>query len=262
MKGLSIFKEPLLWFFIVGGLLFAADTYYFKQPDTVVVDAAVKERLGNLWEVQTGKGASPDELESIVQNWLKEEVFYREALRLGLDREDSIVRRRLVQKLGFLVEEVPVEGDESSAIEEYYHQNLEKYSLPVRYSISQIFFSNRDSTGEIQTSLKEGADWRTLGENSLLNPSYVSRSEREIDSIFGRVFIGQLFTLVQGQWVGPLRSSYGHHLVRLERILPNEATPLAYIERKVSADYQQSRADAAMEKYYQGLLEKYEVVFE
>jgi hypothetical protein len=255
-------KEPLFWFFIVGGLLFAADTYYSNQPATVIVDAAVKARLGNLWKVQTGKEASPEELESIVQNWLKEEVFYREALRLGLDRHDSIVRRRLVQKLGFLVEEVPMEGDESRTIEEYYNQNIEKYSLPVRYSISQIFFSDRGSAGEIQTSLNEHADWRTLGENSLLNPSYVSRSEREIDSIFGRVFVGQLFTLVQGQWVGPLRSSYGYHLVRLERILPSEATPLAYIERKVFADYQQSRADAAMEKYYQDLLQKYEVVFE
>jgi len=227
-----------------------------------VVDAAVKERLGNLWEVQTGKEASPEELESIVQNWLKEEVFYREALRLGLDRDDSIVRRRLVQKLGFLVEEVPMEGDESRTIEEYYRQNIETYSLPVRYSISQIFFSDRDSAGGIRTSLSEGADWRILGENSLLNASYVSRSEREIDSIFGRVFVGQLFTLVQGQWVGPVRSSYGFHLVRLERVLPSQATPLAYIERKVIADYQQSRADAAMEKYYQGLLQKYEVVFE
>lgn len=227
-----------------------------------MVDSAVKDRLGKLWKVQTGKEASPEELESIVQNWLKEEVFYREALRLGLDRDDMIVRRRLVQKLGFLVEEVPMEGDESQAIEEYYRQNLEKYSLPVRHSISQIFFSDRESAGGIRTSLSEGTDWRILGENSLLNASYVSRSEREIESIFGRVFVGQLFTLVQGQWVGPIRSSYGFHLVRLERMLPSQATPLAYIERKVFADYQQSRADAAMEKYYQDLLQKYEVVFE
>lgn len=255
-------KEPILWFFILGGLLFAADSYYSAQPDKVVVDAALKERLGKLWQVQTGKEVSVKELDSIVQNWVREEVFYREALRLGLDRDDSIVRRRLVQKLSFLVDEVVMGVEESQAIEDYYHKNIERYSLPVRYSISQIFFSDGKKASEIQTSLAEGADWRTLGENSMLNASYVSRSEREIESIFGRIFVGQLFSLVQGQWVGPMRSSYGHHLVRLERLLPSEATPLAYIEKRVFADFSQSKTDAAMEKYYQDLLQKYDVVYE
>jgi len=255
-------KEPLLWFFIVGGLLFAVDGYFSQQPDRVVVNAAVKERLGKLWKVQTGNEATAEELESIVQNWLREEVFYREALRLGLDRDDSIVRRRLVQKLSFLVEEVPMRVDESQAIEDYYNQNIARYSLPLRYSISQIFFSDRKTSSEIKSNLAKGADWRILGENSMLNASYISRSEREIDSIFGRIFIGQLYSLVQGEWVGPLRSSYGYHLVRLDRILPSEATPLAFIERKVFADYQQSQADLAMNKYYQDLLQKYEIVFE
>lgn len=226
------------------------------------MDTAVKERLGNLWKVQTGKEPSTAELESILKNWIREEVFYREALRLGLDRGDSIVRRRLVQKLGFLVEEVPIALDESQAVEEYYQQNIHRYSLPVRYSISQIFFSDRQSAEKIQTSLVDGVDWRTLGESSLLNSSYVSRSEREIDAIFGRIFVTQLFSLIQGQWVGPVRSSFGYHLVRLERITPSEATPLAYIERKVLADYQQSQVDAAMEKYYQALLQKYAIAYE
>lgn len=226
------------------------------------MNAAVKERLGKLWKVQTGNEVTAEELESIVQNWLREEVFYREALRLGLDRDDSIVRRRLVQKLSFLVEEVPMRVDESQAIEDYYNQNIARYSLPLRYSISQIFFSDRKTASEIKSNLAKGADWRILGENSMLNASYISRSEREIDSIFGRIFIGQLYSLVQGEWVGPLRSSYGYHLVRLDRILPSEATPLAFIERKVFADYQQSQADLAMNKYYQDLLQKYEIVFE
>jgi hypothetical protein len=255
-------REPLFWFFIVGGLLFVADSYLSEQPDQIIVTAAQKDRLNRLWETQTGKPASAEELESLVENWIKEEVFYREALRLGLDKSDSIVRRRLVQKLGFLVEEVEDRSGEWESVEAYYKVNIGKYSLPIRYSFSQIFFSQTALLAGIRSKLDEGSNWQKLGENSMLNPSYVSKSEKEISAIFGKLFTTQLFTLVQDEWVGPVRSSYGFHLVRLERILPNEATPLAYIEKKVVADYQQSKRDSAIDTYYSELLEKYGVVYE
>ncbi len=257
---IKIFKEPLFWFAVIGVLLFAADGYFSKAPQKVVVDAAVKDRLGKLWNVQTGKDASESELSSIVENWVREEVFYREALRLGLDQGDSIVRRRLVQKLKFLVEEVPDDTGDAEALEAFYDNNIDRYSLPVRYSFSQIYFTEAGQAEKAIQDLARGESWRTLGESSLLSPQYVSRSAEELESTLGRLFVNQLFSLVQGRWVGPIRSSYGYHLVRLERILPGEATPLAYIERKVAADYQQSRAEAAIEAYYHTLLEEYEIV--
>lgn len=255
-------REPLLWFFIVGGLLFVADSYLSDQPDQVTVTSVQRDRLNKLWETQTGKPASAEELESLVESWVKEEVFYREALRLGLDKGDSIVRRRLVQKLGFLVEDVEDRSAERESVEAYYNENIGKYSQPVRYSFSQIFFSDSARLAGIQSKLNEGANWQDLGEISMLHPGYVSKSEKEISAIFGQLFTTQLFTLVQDDWVGPVRSSYGFHLVRLERILPSEATPLAYIEKKVLADYQQSKRDAAINAYYNKLLDKYGVVYE
>jgi peptidyl-prolyl cis-trans isomerase C len=255
-------REPLLWFFIVGAILFGADSYFSQLPARVVVDASVRDRLDKLWEVQTGRPATQIELDSLVKNWIREEVLYREALRLGLDRDDSIVRRRLVQKLGFLVEEVEEEEDQRRAMEKYYEDNIAKYSLPVRYSFSQIFFGEESRAAEIQTKLDEGADWRGLSETSMLSDSYVSRNEKEIAAIFGRPFAGYLYSFVRGKWVGPIRSSFGFHLVRLERILPTETTPMAYIERKVFADYLQFRQEVAVEEYYQDLLDKYDIVLE
>jgi len=262
-RRLVLLREPLLWFFIVGAVLFAADNYFSQQPDTVVVDENVRDRLNKLWQGQTGNPTTKRELDSLVQKWIREEVLFREALRLGLDRDDSIVRRRLVQKLGFLVEEVIEEDDDQrQAVQKYYDEHIANYSLPVRYSFSQILFSDDSRSAEILFKLEQGADWRGLSETSMLSDSYVSRNEKEIAAIFGRPFTGYLYTFVQGEWVGPIRSSFGFHLIRLERILPTETTPLAYIERKVFADYLQSRQDVVIEEYYQDLLGKYEIVFD
>ncbi len=262
VRRLVFLREPLVWFFIVGVILFAADNYFSRRPDTVVVDDSVRDRLNKLWQVQTGNPATKGELDSLVQNWIREEVLFREALRLGLDRDDSIVRRRLVQKLGFLVEEVVEEDDQSQAVQKYYDENIANYSLPVRYSFSQIFFSDDSRSAEIQLKLEQGADWRGLSETSMLSHSYVSRNEKEIAAIFGRTFAGYLYSFIQGKWVGPISSSFGFHLIRLERILPTETTPLAYIERRVFADYLQYRQEVVIEEYYQDLLGKYEIVFD
>ena len=259
---MKLLREPLVWFFAVGIVLFATDDYFSRQPGRVVVDEGVRSRLDKLWQVQTGNSATLKELESLVQNWIREEVFYREALRMGLDRDDSIVRRRLVQKLGFLIEEVEEEGDQAQAVQEYYQVNTADYSLPVRYSFSQIFFTDGSRLVELQTKLEQGDDWRGLSETSMLNSSYASRSEKEITAIFGRPFVGYLHSLVQGKWVGPIKSSFGLHLVRLERLIPTETTPLAYIEKRVYADYLQHRREVVTEAFYQDLLGSYEIVLE
>ena len=257
-------KEPLLWFVILGGIIFAADSYLSARPDQVVVDSGVRSRLATLWQTQTGKPATKEELESLVENWVREEVLFREAKQLGLDRDDSIVRRRLVQKLSFLVEEVDGEDDPTRAVERYYQENIETYSLPVRYSFSQIFFSDASLADELRSTLADGDDnqWRDLGETSMLNASYVSRSEKEVMASFGREFTAYLDELRLGQWIGPIKSSFGFHLVRLEQISQKEAAPFAYIEKRVRADYQRAKTDAALATYYQGLRERYDVVYQ
>ena len=120
-------KEPITWFVIIGLLLFAAERLNGPQP--IIVDKTVENQIVNLWETQMGLPPTAQELESLLHNWIREEVFYREALRLGLDDEDTIIKRRLVQKLTFLAQE----GDESDItradLEAYYNNNIEDYTL-------------------------------------------------------------------------------------------------------------------------------------
>ena len=150
-----------------------------------------------------GEQPSAKELESLVHNWVREEVFYREALRLGLDREDTIIRRRLVQKLGFLAQDVDEESVTPEEIQTYYHEQIADYTQPVRYTLSQIYFNNADQFGSLMEQLEHDGNWTELGESSLLPRSLIKKSEREVTSTFGTEFSAQLNKLSGSRGNGP-----------------------------------------------------------
>jgi len=102
----TLLRQPLLWFLCISGALFIADSRTANQPDAIVVSPAVRQRIVLLWETQMGAPPTASELESLIAGWIEEEALYREAIRLGLEREDSIIRRRLVQKLNFIASKV------------------------------------------------------------------------------------------------------------------------------------------------------------
>lgn len=255
-------REPLLWFLVVGVLLFSADNYFNQDRDTIIVDAGIRDHLANLWQSQAGKSVSQQELDSLVQGWIKEEVFYREAIALGLDRDDSIIRRRLVQKLMFIIDDVDADPEHQAELEAFYRANISAYTLPERYSFSQIYFKNADSAKVIITRLEGGENWRDLADASMLNDSYVSRSKKELAANFGAAFIPRLDDLVLSEWVGPIESTFGFHLIRLDNIQPSEATPLQYIKDTVVRDYRQKLLALRKDSYYEKLLEKYQIVIE
>lgn len=147
-------KHPVLMVLTVGALMFGADAYRGQQDSTVVVDASVRERLSALWLAQTGKTISPEELDGVVQSWVKEEVFYREAISLGLDEDDSIICRRLVQKLNFLIDET--HSPSAEQIQVFYQENIASYSLPPRFSFSQILLADPAAAGVIKRRLASG----------------------------------------------------------------------------------------------------------
>ncbi|MAY82374.1 MAG: hypothetical protein CL930_16530 [Deltaproteobacteria bacterium] len=253
-------KEPLLWFVLIGASLFVADQ--FSEADAIVVNDVVRKQIATLWETQMGLKPSDDELDSLVHDWVREEVFYREALRLGLDQEDTIVRRRLVQKLGFLAREVDDESITAKDMQAYYRENIADYTLPIRYSLSQVYFKNPAQYDSLMHRLAEGSNWKELGDSSMLPRSLVRKSERRVTSTFGTEFTTQLTGLIEGKWIGPITSTFGNHIVRLEQLTPEEQRPLAFIEKQVIADLLHQRREDSLNDYYRELLDQYEVVYE
>ena len=251
-------KEPVFWFILIGGVLFAADRFTGPQP--VLVDQTVKTQISSLWETQMGMAPTEEELNSLVHNWVREEIFYREALRLGLDSEDTIIRRRLVQKLTFLIQDIDEDEITREDLEQHYDDNPDEYRLPDRYSLSQVFFTRADSAPGIESALRDGTNWKSLGDSSLLPRTLVKKNRREVTSTFGTEFANQLGELKQGEWVGPISSTFGLHYVRLDVLTPAELTPLAYIEKQVMTDLLHARREASLDSYYEDLLDQYEVI--
>ena len=253
-------KEPIIWFVIIGLLLFAAERLNGPQP--IIIDETVENQIVSLWETQMGLPPTAQELESLLHNWIREEVFYREALRLGLDNEDTIIKRRLVQKLTFLAQEVDESDITRADLEAYYNNNIQDYTLPDRYSLSQVYYSDPILTESIRESLKANENWRKLGQSSLLPRTLVRKNLKEITSNFGTTFAQQIDQFQEGQWVGPVGSTFGLHFVRLDALIVSEITPLPFIEKQVLTDLMYERREIYLDNYYDELATQYEVKYQ
>ena len=253
-------KEPVIWFVVIGLLLFTAEQLNGPQP--ILVDETVKNQIVSLWETQMGLPPTEQELQSLLHNWVREEVFYREALRLGLDDQDTIIKRRLVQKLTFLAQEVDENDITRSDLEAYYNNNIDDYTLPNRYSLSQVYFSDPMLTEKIRRSLKANEKWHDLGQSSLLPRSLTRKNLSEISSTFGTTFAQQIEQFQEGQWVGPVRSTFGLHFVRLDALIASEITPLPFIEKQVLTDLMYERRETYLDNYYNELVTQYEVKYQ
>lgn len=258
----SLFKQPLIWFALIGLALFVIDGQFTVNRNEVFVSSALRDRLGTLWLTQTGQAASATELDALVENWIQEEVLYQEALRLGLDQDDSIVRRRLVQKLSFIAESEESPAPEYEDLLAYYQANLQDYTLPVRYSFQQLFFSQAIQAEQALTALANGANPRDLGESSMLNPGYAYRSALDLNATFGAGFADQLTELETGLWQGPVQSGFGLHLVLLNAVHAEQISPFDTIQRQVTEDYHRYQQLNARNAYIDNLLQEYTITVE
>jgi hypothetical protein len=257
---LKLVQSPLLWFMVIGVLIFIVDNH--KASDAIIVDESVRSRISGLWETQMRRPPTAEELKSLIDAWVREEVLYREARRLGLAEDDTIVRRRLVQKLNFLVQDVTDEVITDEELNTYYDANFGNYTSTPRYTFMQIFMQREQDSQEVLKQLETGADPSTLGDATMLPGAYAASTQQEIAASLGREFAELLKDLSEGQWVGPVKSTFGFHLVLLQQIHPTTITPLSVVENRVRADLVHERNEAAGNAYYEALLEKIEIVHE
>jgi len=256
--------EPLLHFLLAGGLLFAG--YFWlhdgdAKPQRVVrITAADVEWLKQTWGAQRLRPPSEDELKGLVASYLTEELLAREARELGLDENDTIVRRRLSQKMEFLVTDTsrlaePAEDE----LRRYYAAEPSRYLAPARVSFEQIFFATeaaaRQGLDELAT---HPAD--ELGDATMLEREIALADPQTVTSVFGPRFSDRLFELETGRWLGPVASGYGFHLVRISRRIGAEPRPFDEVRESVLDTWHRERQAAAHQRLVAGLLNKYDVV--
>lgn len=265
--GRRALREPLCQFLLLGGLIFALDASLnaSADPELIRVDQVEIERLRALSVKQWGREPDTMQVRALVEQSIREEVLVREAQASGLDREDSIVRRRLAQKMEFLAQsDVPLPTE--AEVLAYYQAHPEQYLAPAELSFTQLFFDPRhgDETALQRARLalerlQEHPEQAQSGDPLPLPVHLAAQPRALVARDFGDVFAAQLFELPPGQWQGPLISPHGLHLVRVEH--REAAGPLVYalVRERVANDLINLRQQQARDDAYQALRGRYRI---
>jgi len=264
MKGLL--KEPLLHFLIAGGLLFAAYAWLnqdvIDEPRTIQITTAEVNWLKETWSRRWSRQPDEQELRGLVANHLKEKLLAREARELDLELDDTVVRRRLAQKMEFLVQDTAsIMQPGEAELQKFYDQNTADYLSPAQVSFEQIFFKQETSAHQGLEQLATQAKDQ-LGDSSLLARELTLKDDQVVTNIFGPEFSKTIFTLKPGDWQGPIVSSYGFHLVKISELRQAKQQPFAEVRDQVLANWQRIQREQLEQQYYEELLSKYDVVLD
>ena len=277
MRLKSILREPLLHFVAIGAALFL----WFQWSGggagpgstRIAITSGQIEHLAANYTKAWQRPPTDAELKGLIDDWVREEISVREAIAAGLDRDDTIIRRRLRQKFEFLAEDTvqPAPPTEQE-LEAWLANHADAFRVEPRVAFRQVFVSRerRGAAAEadaatILSRLKAkdpGAAIDALGDPTMLPRELDLTSARDVDRLFGPGFAQRIESFAPGAWAGPVKSSFGLHLVlvreRIEGSLPKLAAVRTRVEREVMAERRKRQLDAI----YEQLLAKYKVVIE
>ena len=263
-----LIREPLLHFFVLGAALFALYSWLHRgaldAPNEIFVSRNQVSSLEAQFERVWQRPATAAELQHLVDNWVREEIFYREGLAMGLDRDDPVVRRRVGQKIQFIIESVAPAPPSTAELQAWLDAHPARYAIEPVYSLRQVYFDpqhhgaslERDIAGARRV-LASGADH--AGDTTLLPFEVQDSSQSEVARTFGTEFAAALEELPLGSWQGPVRSSFGFHLVQLSKRSAGHAPPLEQVRAEVERDLLQAQTAQANDAMYDRLRANYKV---
>jgi hypothetical protein len=266
-------REPLLHFLLVGGLLFVVYGKVApmdKEGERIVVSQAMVGELARQHQARWMRPPSEQELTSLVDAHVRDEIMYREGLALGLGRDDPVIKRRVRQKLDIVIEEQLADAAPSDAeLSAYLTRHAARFTRPASLSFEQIFFDGSATVPKVESAiaaaqgaLARGVDPQALGQPTLLPRSVELQPVDRVKRDFGATFTERLNQLPEGVWSGPVASSLGAHLVRISARTPAVLPPLDEVRQQVLRDWENERRDRSREQNYRALRERYEVVIE
>lgn len=264
--------EPLLHFFLIGACIFAVagqETVPVEEPQVIEITDARLDKLRRRWENEHRRPPTESELDAEVADYVREEILYREALRLGLDEGDSTIRHQLNQKLLFLAENrQPAREPSRAELQEQLVSHPEEFAVGGHARFTHIYVSpgkrGAGAAAHASDILRKltveqlGLTPEELSDAFPMEP-HQELPRTEIGKLFGRAFERQLMQAPTGQWTGPIESHYGLHIVYVEDAYGGELPPLADVEDAVRRSWQRARRDRHLEDFYRRLRGQYRV---
>jgi peptidyl-prolyl cis-trans isomerase C len=271
-------REPLLHFLLIGLALFAI----YRALNPAAVEQANRSRIELTgddlrqlevgWIAQWRRPPTPDEMRRLVDSKVREEILYREALALGLDQGDTIVKRRMAQKMEFLAEDVSDLREPSrDELAAWFATNARRFTVAGRMSFRHLYFSF-DKRGERAYQAAEGtlaklvdqpADWHgaaTLADPVMFQDFYSDRSPEQVANVFGAKFARSLFHLEPGSWQGPIESGFGWHLVWVDSKTPTRVPAFEEVESAVRSEWVADQRAEFKRQAFDAMKARYEIV--
>lgn len=268
-----LLREPVLHFLLIGLVLFLYYSHANPRPEDgrrVVVTGEQIDGLISQFRKTWNRSPTPDELTALVETQVRDEIIYREGRAIGLDRDDAVIKRRVRQKYEIMAEEELAQSAATEAdLAAYLTTHADEFRQPPLVSFEQVMFTNErlrsGGAGMIhaaQRELQGGADPARFGQSSLLPTRIVKTPLDIVARDFGRDFAAQLSSLKTGEWVGPVNSGFGQHLVRIEAREPAALPTLAAVRDQVAREWENERRRLGLEGNYRRLRAQYDVIIE
>jgi hypothetical protein len=268
----KLLAEPLLHFALLGGLLFGVYTLLnppaAADPDRIVVSAGQIETIATTFARVWQRPPTPDELKGLIDDYVVEEALCREAVKLGLDQDDTVIRRRLRQKMEFVTEDFAASAEPSDQeLQAFLDEHPEPFRTEPRYSLKHVFLSEDradrldDDAAETLQRLRADpeADTSEVGDRILIPRQLAGEPRRAVVAQLGSEFADSLDDVPIGEWAGPLPSPYGLHLVLLTERTERRIPPLDEIRAQVARELRVVRRERAYDAFLDAVMSRYEV---
>jgi hypothetical protein len=274
---MKVFREPLLHFLLLGAGLFAAFALLGRQrephPGEIVVTRGQLAHLAGGFERFHRRPPSPDEMQGLIREYVREEVACREAIELGLDRGDPVIRQRLRQKMELISDDVGAMVEPTDEqLRAYLREHGEAFRVERRFTFSHAYLDpqrrrdtlSRDTAQLLEQLQRAGGavDVSMLGDAFVLEHEFEALSASEVGKLFGDRFAAALRELPPGQWQGPIESGYGVHLVYVRERTEERFPALEEVRHWVRREWSNVQRQEAREQFYAALLERYTVSVE
>ena len=274
-KGL---REPLVQFLLIGLILFGIYSLLPSRTEPAKTSYQIELTMDDMKQLEiafTSQWRRPptaEEFAGLVESKIKEEVLYREALTLGLDKEDTIVKRRMAQKMQFLAEDVSgARQPTSEELRAWFQNNAERFAVPGRVTFHHLYFSpdrrgaraKEDATRALQSLTGKAANWpgaSDLADPFMFQDYYGDRSPEQLAKEFGPGFTRGVFQAQPGSWQGPIESGYGWHLIWIDSKTSDRVPSFEEVESDVQTAWMADQRAEYWRKSYEEMRKKYQVL--